>query len=133
MPRGVKTVRKLISIARALGKRSVMVICSEGGEPKELRFLEEDDEWRWADITIRLRRVSLARDRGIRQQEKVVGIRAGPKPLAERLSELFGLPVVENLEAPVIMAEWDKIEFVKGGQAIGLVLEVESWGRCAHG
>ena len=100
IPRGVKTVEKLASMAGSLGQRWVMVINSSAGRPKELRFLSVGEGWRWLDKKVELGDVKLQRDLGrlVRFEEmKIYAEEGSARELAAFLGEVFGVPVVERL------------------------------------
>lgn len=129
LPRGEKTVRKLIELAQRLDKRAVLIICTVQAEPRELRFLTKEEEgWRWSGFAPTLSRVVLARDLGFRISKQAVGIfseTAGS--YAKVLSELTGLPVTNDSELPVMRVERDRIEFLEQRLRIGPLIEIERW------
>lgn len=99
VPRGLKTVEKLASMAGSRGHDLVMIINSGADQPRELRFLHAGPSWRWSRANIELREVKLQRDLGKKVEARVEAIAwqgsAEARELAELLSELWGLPLVE--------------------------------------
>jgi hypothetical protein len=108
VPRGVKTVEKLVSMAESFGHIWVMVINSSAGHPKELRFLNIGKGLGWPDKRAELGEVKIQRDLGQRVRFEGIKIYAEGKPaqeLAEFLGEISGLPISEKLpEAGVVLS-----------------------------
>lgn len=100
VPRGIKTVRRLASLASSRGHELVMIVNSRERQPRELRFLNASVGWRWLDARIELREVELQRDLG--QKVRLADVRivaadsARAQNLARLLSELWGLPLSEG-------------------------------------
>ncbi len=99
VPRGLKTVERLASMAGSRGHDLVMIINSGVDQPRELRFLHAGPGWRWSHANIELREVELQRDLGRKVEAKVGAIAwrgsAEAQELAGLLSALWGLPLVE--------------------------------------
>ncbi|MCS7131255.1 MAG: hypothetical protein NZ934_00765 [Hadesarchaea archaeon] len=99
VPRGLKTIEKLASMAGSRGYDLVMIINSGEGKPKELRFLHAGPSWKWSDARIELCEVRLQRDLSKRAEARATAIAwrgsAEARELAGLLSELWGLPLVE--------------------------------------
>jgi hypothetical protein len=129
VPRGTKSVRKLIDLAERSGAGTVLVICGSG-DPEELRFLERCDGWRWSELNPRLRRVILARDRGVRCGRRVAGVLgAGDARIARMVSRVFALPLLSDPRLPAVRVDENSIGFFEGDVPIGPLMEVERWSR----
>jgi len=129
MPRGVKGVKKLSSLAISHGHDIVMMIDSVDEQPKFLRFLEVDDGWKWLDVQIELGDVELQKDLG--QKTRLLGTKivAGSKAkrLANLLEKLWGIKQAEKAAGTgaFMFVDEDKIEFRASLAArIGPVLNV---------
>ena len=113
-PRGVKSVRKLASLANSLNHKLVMIINSCTDQPKELRFLDAAAGWRWLDARIELGEVKLQRDLGQKARlvdAKIVASgRNRARSFACLIGELWGLPFAEELPSAgsVAMVEDDR-------------------------
>lgn len=100
VPRGIKTVRRLASLASSKGHELVMIVNSREEQPRELRFLNVSAGWRWLDARIELREVELQRDLG--QKVKLADVRIASddsvraRSFARLLSKLWGLPLSEG-------------------------------------
>jgi rRNA maturation protein Rpf1 len=129
VPRGVKSVRKLSSLAISRGHNTIMVIDSVAKQPKFLHFLEVGDGWRWIDVQIELSHVELQKDLGQKTRlldAKIVVESSRAKKLANVLEKLWGLKRVKvaGTGAFVFVAK-DKIEFRASLAAkIGPVLHI---------
>ncbi len=64
VPRGAKTIDDVAFIARKLDHNRVMAVESTTEGPKELRFLEVDEAWRWINARVELGKLKLKRDIG---------------------------------------------------------------------
>jgi rRNA maturation protein Rpf1 len=97
VPRGVKTIGDLASLARSLGHDRVMVVNSLAGRPFELRFLDVTRGWRWLDASIKLREVKLQRELGqkIKLVVRMILARGSTmaREFAKSLGELINLPI----------------------------------------
>lgn len=99
VPRGVKSVKKLSSLAISHGHNIVMIIDSIAEQPKFLRFLEVDDGWKWLDIQIELSDVELQKDLGQKTRlldAKIAAESSEAKKLANLLEKLWGLEQVKK-------------------------------------
>jgi len=129
VPRGVKSVKKLSSLAISCGHNTIMIIDSVAERPKFLRFLEVDDGWRWLDVQIELSDVELQKDLG--QKTRLLGVKivaesSRAKKLANVLEKLWGLKQAKVAGTGAFMfVSKDKIEFRASLAAkIGPVLHV---------
>lgn len=139
VPRGVKTISKLTSLARSLGHNRVMVVNSLAGRPKELRFLAVGQGWRWLDARVELGEVKLQRD--LEQKTKLEGTKfyaesRKARNLANFLGELLGLPILgelPNAGGIVLITSDDELQLQfqlrPSSEAIGPVLQIASFGR----
>ncbi len=97
VPRGMKTIGELASLARSLGHDRVMVVNRLAGHPLELRFLDVARGWRWLDASIKLREVKLQRELGqkIKLVVRMILARGSTKAreFAKSLGELLNLPI----------------------------------------
>lgn len=136
MPRGVKSIRKLASLANSLDHKMVMVIGTCADQPRGLRFLDVATGWRWLDACIELGEVKLQRDLGHKfrlTDVKVVGRgRDRARSLARLIGELWGLPIAEGLPGAggVAMVEDDgdlRIQFHAdpSSEPVGPILHVK--------
>jgi len=129
VPRGVKSVKKLSSLAISCGHNTIMMVDSVAERPRFLRFLEVDDGWKWLDIQIELSYVELQKDLGQKTRlldTKIVTGSPGAKKLANLLEKLWGVKQakVAGTGAFMFVSE-DKIEFRASLAAtIGPVLHV---------
>ncbi len=130
VPRGVKNVKKLSSLAISRGHNTIMMVDSVAEQPKFLRFLEVDDGWRWLDVQIELSDVELQKDLGQKTRlldVKIVTEFSEAKRLANLLEKLWGLKQVKKAAgtgAFMFVGE-DKIEFRASLAAtIGPVLHI---------
>jgi len=100
-PRGVKSIRKLASLANSLNHKLVMIINSCTDQPRELRFLDAAAGWRWLGARIELGEVKLQRDLGQKVRLTDVKIASSSqnraRSLARLVGELWGLPFTEEL------------------------------------
>jgi rRNA maturation protein Rpf1 len=133
LPRGTKTIARLIELAKKFGQSRVMIINCVAGQPKELRFLEVGEGWRWANAKILLKGVKLQRELGHRMKLDAVGIyqEGGSEEFARTLGSLTGLPLINELRthAAVLVESGDKklIQFWTGKSKTGPVLYVEKF------
>ena len=101
VPRGVKSVRNLASLASTRGHKLVTLINCRADRPQELRFLDVTRGWRWLDVVIELREVKLQKDLGHKVQLTDVKIVASgssrAKDLARLLSEMWHLQLLEEV------------------------------------
>ena len=101
VPRGVKSVRKLASLANARDHKLVMIIESRTNQPQELRFLDAAAGWQWLNARIELGEVKLQRDLGQKVQLVDVKTVASKQNMARNfahlISKLWGLPFIEEL------------------------------------
>jgi len=115
VPRGVKSVKKLSSLAISHGHNTIMIVDSVAEQPKFLRFLEVDDGWRWLDVQIELSDVELQKDFGQKTRllgAKIVVESSEAKRLANLLEKLWGLKQVKAAGTGAFMfVNKDKIEF----------------------
>jgi len=116
MPRGVKNVRKLSSLASSRGHKKIMIINSVSGQPMVLRFLDIDEGWKWMDVQIELCNVELQKDLGqkIRLLDaKIVAASPKAKELAGLLEKLWGVKMVKKAPdtGAFIIVDEDKIGF----------------------
>lgn len=97
VPRGVKTIGDLASLARSVGHDRVMIVNSLAGRPFELRFLDAARGWRWLDASIKLREVKLQRELGQKIKLATTGILVRgstmAREFAKSLGELFNLSI----------------------------------------
>ncbi len=99
VPRGIKNVKKLSSLAVSHGHNIVMIVDSITKQPKFLRFLEVDDGWKWLDVQIELSDVELQKDLGQKTRlldAKIVMESSKVKRLANLLEKLWGLKQVKK-------------------------------------
>jgi hypothetical protein len=131
LPRGTKTVARLIELAKKLGQSRVVIINSAAGQPRELRFLEVVERWRWANAKILLKGVKLQRELGQRMKLDATEIypEEGSEEFARTLSSLTGLPLINGLgnHAALFVGGNDKnlIQFWTGKSKTGPMLYVE--------
>ncbi len=127
VPRGVKTVRKLSSLASSRGHAVAMIVESSAGKPKFLQFLGCSEGWRWG-MKIELGGVELQRDLGQKIRlsgTKVVAGSPEAKELAKLLGELWGMQLVRKAGAEAFaVVDRDKIRFQRGPEKVGPVLHV---------
>jgi len=99
-PRGVKSIRKLASLANSLNHKLIMIIESCTDRPTELRFLDAAG-WRWLDARIELGEVKLQKDLGQKARLVDVKIVASSQDRARNFARLIGelweLPLIEEL------------------------------------
>jgi len=130
MPRGVKSVKKLSSLAISHGHNTIMIVDSVAEQPKFLRFLEVDDGWRWLDVQIELSDVELQKDLGQKTRlldAKIVTESSEAKRLANLLERLWGLKQVKKAAGTgaFMFVNKNKIEFRASLAAtIGPVLHI---------
>ena len=116
IPRGVKSVRKLFSLASSRGHKKIMIINSVAGQPMVLRFLDIDEGWKWMDVQIELSKAELQKDLGqkIRLLDaKIVAASPKAKELAGLLEKLWGVKMVKKAPdtGAFIIVDEDKIGF----------------------
>ena len=113
-PRGVKSIRKLTSLANSLNHTLIMIIDSGTDQSRELRFLDATAGWRWLDTRIELGEVKLQRDLGQKARLVDVKIMASSqnkaRSFAHLIGKLWGLPFTEDLPSAgsVAMVDDDK-------------------------
>lgn len=139
VPRGVKTVEEVASIARELGHDRVMIVNSVSGKPRELRFLEVGQRWRWENAKVEIGEVKLQRDLGQRNKLEDTKIYAqGAKALefAEWFGKLLGFKCLDKLPASggialIISNDGLKLQFqvMPSSEAVGPVLQITGFGR----
>ncbi len=139
VPRGVKMINKLASLASSLGHDRVMIVNSLAGRPGELRFLVATEGWRWLDAWVELGEVKLQRELG--RKAKLEGTRfyaegERARDLANFLGELLGLPILDELPntgAVALITSDDELQLQfqlqPSSEAIGPVLRIASFGR----
>jgi hypothetical protein len=133
LPRGTKTIVRLIELAKKLGQSRVMIINSIAGQPRELRFLEVGEGWRWVNAKILLKEVKLQRELGQRMKLDAIGIypKGGSEEFARTLGSLTGLPLINELgtSAAVLVESGDKklIQFWTGESKTGPMLYIEKF------
>jgi len=97
VPRGVKTIGDLASLARSLGHDCVMIVNRLAGRSFELRFLDVARGWRWLGASIKLREVKLQRELGQKIKLATTGILVRgstmAREFAKSLGELLNLPI----------------------------------------
>jgi len=136
MPRGVKSIRGLASLANSLNHKIVMIINSYTDQPSELCFLDAAAGWRWLDARIELGEVKLQRDLG--QKARLVDVKivaSGQNralSFAHLIGELWGLPFTEELPRTGSFAVVDddrelRVRFHAGPNAepVGPILHVK--------
>lgn len=127
-PRGVKTVRKLSSLASSRGHTTVMIIDSFASIPKFLRFINCEEGWQWSAVQIELGKIELQKDLGQKiclSGTKIVVKSPEVKELARLLGTLWGLPVEREAGArDVVVVDEDEIRFQRGSERVGPVLHV---------
>jgi rRNA maturation protein Rpf1 len=116
MPRGVKSVRKLSSLASSRGHKKIMIINSVAGQPMVLRFLDISEGWKWMNVQIELSKVELQKDLGqkIRLLDaKIVATSPKAKEFAGLLEKLWGVKMIKKAPdtGAFIIIDKDKIEF----------------------
>ena len=130
VPRGVKTVRKLSSLASSRGHATVMIVDSFASIPKFLRFLDCGTGWQWSEVQIELGKIELQKDLGQKielSSTKIVVKSPEAKELARLLGKLWGLPVGRETGArAVVVVDEDEIHFQRGSERVGPVLHVSS-------
>jgi len=130
VPRGVKTVRKLSSLASSRGHATVTIVDSFASIPKFLRFLDCGEGWRWSAAQIELGKIELQKDLGQKielSSTKIVVKSPEAKELARLLGKLWGLPIgVETSTGAVVVVDEDEIHFQMGSEKVGPVLHVSS-------
>lgn len=135
-PRGIKSIRKLSSLANSLNHKLITIIDSCIGQPTGLRFLDVAAGWRWLDARIELGEVKLQKDLGQKARLTDVKIVASGQDRARRfarlISELWGLPLIEELPSSgsVAMVNDDeelRIQFHAdpGAEPVGPILYVK--------
>lgn len=138
VPRGVKTIEKVVLLAKQRGHSRVMIINSFLDRPGEIRFIEVGETWRWMDVSIKLAGVIINRIKGKGDDFDRIKIYAedpSSSGFARWLGELLGISCAERLpkSGPVILVTSEsglKIKFkVKpDAENLGLVLSVASFG-----
>ena len=130
VPRGVKSVKKLSSLAISHGHNTIMIVDSVAEQPKFLRFLEVNDGWKWLDAQIELSDVELQKDLGQKTlllDAKIVAESSEAKRLANLLEKLWELKQVKKAAGTgaFMFVHKDKIEFRASLAAkIGPVLHI---------
>lgn len=99
-PRGVKSIRKLTSLANSLNHRLIMIIDSYANQPSELLFLDATVGWRWLGARIELGDIKLQRDLGQKARLTDVNITASnqdkARSFARLIGKIWGLPYSEE-------------------------------------
>ncbi len=143
VPRGGKTIERLASIARELGHDRVMLVGEISGEPRELRFLEVGEGWRWANAKVDLEGVDLGSEKKAR--DKIVSTNLYAEDdraieFAEWFGKLMGIERLDELPSSggVIMLTSDdgiKLKFLimPNSRSAGPVVKVKSFGRLYEG
>ncbi len=116
MPRGVKNVRKLYSLASSRGHKKIMIVDSVAGQPMVLRFLDVSEGWKWVNVQIELSKVELQKDFGQKIRllnAKIVAASPKAKELAGLLEKLWGVKAIKKASGTgaFIIVDKDKIEF----------------------
>jgi rRNA maturation protein Rpf1 len=100
-PRGVKSIRKLTSLANSLNHKLIMIIESWSDNPSELLFLDATAGWRWLGAKIELGDITLQRDLGQKVRLTDVKIAASNQDNAIKFARMIGkmwdLPFSEEL------------------------------------
>lgn len=143
IPRGVKTIERLASMARELGHDRVMIVNSVSGEPREFRFLEVGEGWRWANARVELEGVDLGRGRKARVNVTSTNIYAeGDRALefAKWIGNLMGIKRSVGFPSSggvIMVTSGDGIELhffiMLGSRSAGPVIRVKSFGRLYEG
>jgi rRNA maturation protein Rpf1 len=89
-PRGVKSIRKLTSLANSLNHKLIMIIESCADQPSELLFLDATVGWRWLGAKIELGEIKLQRDLNQKVRLTKVKITASNHDKARKFARLIG-------------------------------------------
>jgi rRNA maturation protein Rpf1 len=89
-PRGVKSIRKLTSLANSLDHKLIMIIESCANQPSELLFLDATAGWRWLDTKIELVNITLQNDLGQKARLTDAKITASSGDKAKKFARLIG-------------------------------------------
>ena len=143
VPRGTKTIEDVVSVVRELGHDRVMVVDSVSGKPKEIRFLEVDQNWRWADAMVELGEVKIQLDLQRRtnpEDSKIYADGARALEFAEWVGKFLGIGRSEELpeSGGVILITSEgglKIQFkvMPGSETVGPVLQITAYGSLFDG
>jgi len=100
MPRGVKSIRKLTSLANSLNHKLIMIIESCADQPSELLFLDATVGWRWLGARIELGEIKLQRD--LNQKARLLDVKITAsnqdkaRSFARLIGKIWGLPFSEE-------------------------------------
>jgi hypothetical protein len=143
VPRGAKTVEDVASVAREFGHDRAMIIDSVSGKPKEIRFLEVGQNWRWADAVVELGDVKLHRGAGRRNKIEDARMHAdGSMALefAEWCGKFLGIGRFDELprSGGVVLVTSDgglnvQFKVMPGSETIGPVLKITAFGSLFGG
>ncbi|MEM3420645.1 MAG: hypothetical protein QW835_02385 [Candidatus Hadarchaeum sp.] len=138
IPRGVKTIEKIVFLAKQRGHDRVMIISSLLDKPGEIRFIEVRETWRWMDATIRLAGVTVSRVKtkfGRLGKIRIYAEDASSLEFARWLGKILGIDRVERTpeSGPIILItskDGLKIKFgvMPDAEDVGPVLLVSSFG-----
>jgi len=143
VPRGVKTVEDVAIVARKFGHDRAMILESASGKPREIRFLEIGQNWRWADAVMELGEVKL--HPAARRKGKIGDVSMyADGSMAIEFAEWFGglLGVGRSDEMPksggVVLITSDaglSIHFKRmpGSEAVGPEIKVVAFGNLFGG
>lgn len=99
-PRGVKSIRKLASLANSFNHKLIMIIESRADQPSELLFLDASVGWQWLGVRIELGDIKLQRDLCQKARLTDVKITASNQDKARNFARLvgkmWGLPYSEE-------------------------------------
>lgn len=138
VPRGSKTIEELASVARDLGQNRVIIVGSVSGKPKELRFLEVGENWRWVDAVVELGEVKI--HQGVGRADKLEDLKIhadGAKALefVEWIEKFLGKRRTDKLPesggvALITSEDGLRVQFnlMPGSVTIGPVLRITAFG-----
>lgn len=138
IPRGVKTIEKITSLAKQRGHGRVMIINSLLDRPGEIRFIDVGETWRWMNAAIKLAGTTVSQVKtgfGPFSKIKIYAEDASSLEFARWFGKILDVDRVEAppKSGPVILissGEGLKIKFVVMPEAknVGPVLSVAAFG-----
>lgn len=131
-------MERVARLAGGLGHTRVMIIGSRMGKPKEFRFLEVGEGWRWAEHRILLGDVELQREIGRRTNLDAASICPEDKEAKEfagLLSDLTAIPLANKPggRACVLVNSEKVVQFWTGERNVGPKIFVEGVEKLQEG
>lgn len=97
-PRGSKTIEEVTAAAHEFEQKKILLVESASGRPRELRFLEVDQGWRWLDAVVEIGDVRVRNPRLKSQLTslKIHAVTAASFEFAKWIDDFLGLGVSDE-------------------------------------